>query len=98
MIPPDYIKAAYIKAIAMQIERDLKELYIDGDTPAQKTIICEEVFYADREVTQEALLEFLSMLRTIGMKAEKRMMKYQLKKRGDSTIKVNLPAGDKDDE
>lgn len=97
MIPPEYIQAAYLKAIAQQVAHDVKEKYVDGDTPAQATIICEEVFHADREVTQTALLEFLDILQQVSDKAEKRMAKYQFTKKS-SAMAVKLPAskGDAD--
>lgn len=97
MIPPEYLNAAYLKAIAQQVSRDVKEKYVDGDTPAQMTVICEDVFHADREVTQTALLEFLALLQQISDKAEKRMAKYQFTKKGAAGLTVKLPTkGSKD--
>ncbi len=97
MIPSEYLNAAYLKAIAQQLSRDVKEKYIDGDTPAQMTIISEDVFHADREVSQTALLEFLGILQQITDKAEKRMTKYQFTKKGMAAVTVKLPMkGSKD--
>jgi hypothetical protein len=96
MIPPDYIQAAYLKAIAEQVARDVKDEYVDGDSPAKSAIVCEEVFHADREVTQSALLEFLGILQQISDKADKRMAKYQFTKRAPA-MKVTLPAPKGDD-
>lgn len=92
MIPSEYLNAAYLKAIAQQVSRDVKEKYVDGDTPAQMTIISEDVFHADREVTQTALLEFLSVLQQVIDKTEKRMTKYQFTKKGALSTTVKLPA------
>lgn len=98
MIPPEYTQAAYLKAIAQQVERDVKEKYVDGDTQASATIICEEVFHADREVTQSALLEFLELLQQITDKAEKRMAKFQFTKKGTGmTVSLPKPNGDVDE-
>lgn len=94
MIPPEYTKAAYLKAVAQQITRDVKDRYVDGDTPAQATIICEEVFHADREVTQSALLEFLGILQQVTDKAEKLMAKYQFAKKTGIAIKLPKTKGD----
>lgn len=91
MTPAEYLQAAYIKAIAAQVERDVKEKYVDGDTPAQQAIICEEVFFADREVTQTTLLEFIEILHQVMEKAEKRMKKYEFKKRGGLLLSAKLP-------
>lgn len=99
MIPLEYSQAAYLKAIAQQIARDVKERYVDGDTQAQATIICEEVFHADREVPQGALLEFLDILQQVSDKAEKRMMKFQFSKKGAMAVAIKLPTtkGDADE-
>lgn len=98
MTPPEYTQAAYMKSIAQQLMRDTKDRYVDGDTPAQATIICEEVFHADREVTQTSLLEFLGILQQVVDKAEKRMLKYQFTKKGMTGIAVKLPTTKKDDD
>jgi hypothetical protein len=97
MIPTEYTQAAYLKAIAQQVQRDVKERYVDGDTPAQQTIICEEVFHADREVTQTALLEFLEILQQISDKAEKRMTKFEFRKKAALTVKLPPVKGDADE-
>lgn len=96
MIPSEYTQAAYTKAIAQQVMRDVKDRYVDGDTPAQATIICEEVFHADREVTQTALLEFLGILQQVIDKTEKRMSRYQFTKKGLTGVAVKLPTTKKD--
>lgn len=96
MTPPEYAQAAYLKAIAQQVMRDVKEKYVDGDTSAQMTIICEEVFHADREVTQTALLEFLAILQQVSDKSEKRMAKYQFTKKNATSMTVRLPPTKKD--
>lgn len=92
MIPSEYLNAAYLKAIAQQVSRDVKEKYVDGDTSAQMTIISEDVFHADREVTQTALLEFLGILQQVIDKTEKRMTRYQFTKKGALNTTVKLPA------
>lgn len=97
MIPSDYIDAAYLKAIVQQISRDVKEKYVDGDTPAQMTIVCEDVFHADREVTQTSLLAFLGLLQQVSDKAERRMTRYQFTKKGALSALTKPPTkGDKD--
>lgn len=91
MTPPEYTQAAYLKAIAQQVLRDVKERYVDGESQAQATIICEEVFHADREVTQTALLEFLGILQQVVDKSEKLMTKYQFTKKAPM-VAVKLPS------
>lgn len=94
MIPPEYISAAYLRAIAQQVARDVTSKYVDGDTVAQATIICEEVFHADREVSQSALLDFLGILQQVSDKAERQMAKYQFTKKVPMTIKLPKVGGD----
>jgi len=91
MIPSEYLNAAYLKAIARQVSRDVKEKYVDGSATAPMTIISEDVFHADREVTQTAILEFLGILQQIVDKTEKRMTKYQFTKKGAMSTTVKLP-------
>jgi len=58
-----YKRHAYTRSILYELERHLMDRFVSVDAPAKAEIICEEVFYADRTVPQEALQDTVNFLR-----------------------------------
>lgn len=76
----DYRDLAYERTIVAELQRYLLETYIAVDGPAKKSIVCEEVFRAEGEVTQDALLELLDRLREWENRIRDRMSAYGWRK------------------
>jgi hypothetical protein len=78
---PEYREHAYARTILKELERYLFDRFISVDTPAKGRLVCEEVFYADREVTQEALRLMLVRLRRMGEQAALQMSEFETRRR-----------------
>jgi hypothetical protein len=55
----DYDRHAYRRTILSDIQKYVLENFIDSDTPRKKDLVCEEVFFANSNVPQEAFLEVM---------------------------------------
>lgn len=81
MIHPDYIRTAHRRAIYQEIQRLLMEKYVAVDRPAKEPIICEEVPFSNKEVTQEALLEVLNTIELLQQEERVSMSQFEMRRK-----------------
>ena len=60
----DYTRHAHKRTVVAEFQRILLDRFMLTDTEPKETLVCEEVFYSEREVVQEALQEILEDLQT----------------------------------
>lgn len=77
----EYKTHAYARTILQELQRQLLERFISAETPAKATLVCEEVFYADREVPQEELRRMLVRLRRIEEQESLLMSEFETHRR-----------------
>ena len=77
----DYTRSAHRRTIWAALQRHLMELYVDGDTPPKDTLVCEEVFFADREVSQESLMEAIEGLQRLEADERVQMDQFEFMRR-----------------
>lgn len=80
MMSPAYKKAAHRRAVLKQLQRMLSD-FLDADMPARETILCEDVFFADRVVPQDSLLDVLATLQLLEEHETKAMGKFVMRER-----------------
>jgi hypothetical protein len=78
---PEYREHAYARTIFKELERHLLDRFISVDAPAKADLLCEEVYYADRKVTQEALRAMLVRIRRMGEQAALQMSEFETTRR-----------------
>lgn len=79
----DFIRIAHRKAVWAELRRVLLERYIAEDAPPKEQIICEDVPYRNKEVTNEALLECLDELQQLELDEQVEMSKFEMRRRTD---------------
>ena len=78
----DYIRLSHRRTVFAQLQRYLLQTFIGkGSDPPKEELTCEEVFYADRLVSQEALLEVLDSLSRQEADEHSQMAQYELRRR-----------------
>jgi len=81
MSTSDYTRNAHRRTIWAALQRYLMDKYVDGDTPARDTLVCEEVFFADKEVSQESLMEVIEDLQRREADERIQMTQYEFRRR-----------------
>lgn len=77
----DFIRIAHRKAIWTELQRILLDKYVASDGPPKEQIICEEVPYANKDVTNEALLEVLEAIQQHECDEQLEMRQFEFKRR-----------------
>jgi hypothetical protein len=77
----DFIRIAHRKAVWAELRRVLLERYVAEDAPPKEQIICEEVPYKSKEVTNEAILECLDEIQQLELDEQMEMSKFEMRKR-----------------
>jgi hypothetical protein len=77
----DFIRIAHRKAIWVELQRLLLDKYVAQDGPAKEQIICEEVPYSHKDVTNEALLEVLELIQQHECDEQLEMKQFEFKRR-----------------
>lgn len=72
-----FIRLAHRRAILGHLQQLLKEKYIAGDSSPKEVILCEEVPFTDRFVSQDALLEVLEGLYELEDTEVQRMRRFK---------------------
>src|ERR1019366_3249493 len=79
---PDFIRLAHRRSIWAEIQRLIVDRYIQqGEQPPREQIICEDVPFAKKEVTQEALYEVLCMLEESQDSERCQMSQFEMKRK-----------------
>jgi hypothetical protein len=77
----DFVRLAHRKAIWAELQRLLLDKYVASDGPPKEEIVCEEVPYAQKDVTNEAVLEVLEIIQQHELDENLEMRNYEFKKR-----------------
>lgn len=88
----DFIRIAHRKAVWVELQRILLDKFVASDGPAKEQIICEEVPYAHKDVTNEALLEVLELIQQHECDEQLEMKQFELKRRRPKDEPRNEPA------
>jgi hypothetical protein len=80
MMSPDYKKAAHRRTVFQHLQRVVME-YIDSERPAKEPLLCEDVFFSDRVVPQETLLDILTLLQAQESKETEKMSRFTMRER-----------------
>ena len=87
MIPEKLIRLAHRRATIQQMQRDFKERYVATDGSEKLIIVCEEVVpFASRYVSEDALLDVLSMLHQLEEDITNQINRYELREREDPAL------------
>lgn len=81
---PEYKRLAYEVSVCEAAIRGLQEKYLPGGGGQKEVLICELVPHADRNVPEEALLNFVQRLQAASEQLKAEMAKYELRKRDES--------------
>lgn len=77
----DYVRLAHRKTIWSQLQAILLDKYIEQDGVAKEQLICEEVPYKNKDVTNEAFLEVLEILQQHEIDEQVEMRQFEFKRR-----------------
>jgi hypothetical protein len=82
----DYTRHAHRRTVLAELQRVLLQRFISkgGDEPKER-LLCEEVFFADKEVTQEALMEIMEELQRREADERIQMTQYEFRRRDVTT-------------
>lgn len=80
MSTTDYTRNAHRRTIWAALQRYLMD-YIDSDTPANQSLVCEEAFFSEKEVSQESFLEVFEELQRREADERIQMTQYEFKRR-----------------
>lgn len=78
-----YKDHAHRRTIVEYMQRNLLNQFIESDTPPKETLVCEEVFKNESEVTQDALKFIYQQLQVWESHERDEMNKFSWKKDGD---------------
>lgn len=76
----EYIRQAYLRTILSELQKYLLDKFISMDGSPKETLLCEDVLYKHREVTQDALLDVLDKLVELEGTAKAQMAGYEFRK------------------
>jgi hypothetical protein len=88
---PTFIRHAHRRAVLQFLQRMLKENHLQIDSAPREAIICEDVLYADRIVSQDALIEVLDGLEQLENMETLGMNEFELKRRGTASLRLPPP-------
>src|SRR5260221_12899516 len=77
----DYTRHAYARAILEELVRYLRERFLETELPARERLVCEEVFFSDREIPQDAFLDMVERLQRIEQGERDQMQQYEMRRR-----------------
>jgi hypothetical protein len=86
----EFTRAAHRKSVFAQLQRIVQEKYVDGDAPAKERLVCEEAFYSDREITQEAFFDVIEALRDLEETEERRLRRFVLRERNEQATSTKV--------
>jgi hypothetical protein len=92
----DFVRLAHRKAIWAELQRLLLDKYVASDGPPKEEIVCEEVPYAQKDVTNEAVLEVLEIIQQHELDENLEMRNYEFKKRERINAKREQEQSDSD--
>lgn len=73
---PEYKRHAYAHAILGELRRHLTDRFTSADGPTKGTLICEQVYYADRFVPQDAVHEMLDRIQRLEEEERQHMASF----------------------
>jgi hypothetical protein len=95
---PQYTRIAHRRTVVRMLQEHLKEKYIEmgGFAARREPLICEDVMYTDRVVSQDALLEVLDALEQFEVTESLEMTKFEVKERDMPRLRLPTPQRDAD--
>ncbi len=76
----EYRVIAQRRTVVSQLQRILLDRYIAADTPPKEKLVCEEVFVAESEVSQEVLMDIFDDLQTWENHLRQQMNEFKWRK------------------
>lgn len=76
----DFTRLAHRSAVLAKLRQYAEENLIRTEGAAKEVLICEDVFYMDREVTQDAILDVLAILSGLEARMKLQMSEYELRR------------------
>jgi hypothetical protein len=78
----EYARHAYTRTILAELQRYLADRYmVLSDAPPIDRLVCEEVFYAEHVVPQDAFHDVLELLQRLENAERQQMQEYRLERR-----------------
>jgi hypothetical protein len=93
-VSSEYNSLAYKRTMLAHVRRSIVDDLVGADQPAKKELICEEVLYVDRNVPQNAILDFLEFLQKEEDGVAAQMRLFELRKRDDHVGAAKNPKVD----
>lgn len=78
---PEFVRIAYRKAVWAELYRLLIDRYVAQDGPAKEQIVCEEVPFSQKDVTNDAVLEVLELIQQHEMDEQLEMRQFEFRRR-----------------
>jgi hypothetical protein len=76
----EYARLAYRRSVVAALRRHLEE-FLPSEVPAMRTLQCEEVLVNDRDVPDEAFLDYLDDLRVEEADIKAQMSQFEFRRR-----------------
>lgn len=76
----EYIRQAYLRTILSELQRHVLDKYVSMDGSPKETLLCEEVLFQYREITQDAFVDILDKLIELEAAAKAAMAGYEFRK------------------
>jgi hypothetical protein len=86
-----YTRLAHRRSVLQHLQRLLREKYIKTDSTPREDILCEEVPFSDRFVSQEALVDVLDVLQQMEKAELDHMGRFELREKDVPALKLPAP-------
>lgn len=78
---PEFVRLAHRKAVWNEIQKFLIDRYVAQDGPAKEQIICEEVPFSQKDVTNDVVLEVLELIQQHECDEQLEMKQFEFRRR-----------------